>query len=382
MFTRMRQPWMSVIVPAYNEEQAIAGTLVALRERLAESGRPYEILVVDNASTDRTVERAEAVGSRLAPGADVGKHQPFRRRLVGWPFIALTRLLMAEPTRDVYCGFKLWRGVAAQAVFSRQRLDGWVYDAESLAMARRLGYRVREVGIVWVNREASKLSIARTLAPAVRELLLARRNVRVQARAHGPVDGRGAAGGAVGRRQLRAGRRGHGLPPVLPARPRRPAGRAALEPARDGWPAVPRKRPVGGLLALHLAGVRAAVLEVPRRDGAPQALRRRARDIRAGPSAGHALRRRPPGRPGPRLRHLLRRLAGLAAHEHLPAAAVAPAPHRADRPPPGGAAGRRARGARDAGVLRRPPRDELPRAGRHSCVLRLSRAACVEALRP
>src|ERR687896_350951 len=187
MFTRMRQPWMSVIVPAYNEEQAIAGTLVALRERLAESGRPYEILVVDNASTDRTVERAEAVGSRLAPGADVGKHQPFRRRLVGWPFIALTRLLMAEPTRDVYCGFKLWRGVAAQAVFSRQRLDGWVYDAESLAMARRLGYRVREVGIVWVNREASKLSIARTLAPAVRELLLARRNVRVQARAHGPV---------------------------------------------------------------------------------------------------------------------------------------------------------------------------------------------------
>src|ERR687896_445293 len=221
MFTRMRQPWMSVIVPAYNEEQAIAGTLVALRERLAESGRPYEILVVDNASTDRTVERAEAVGgsvrvlrndmnrgkgysvrrgmleaiegadvavgSRLAQGADVGKHQPFRRRLVGWPFIALTRLLMAEPTPDVYCGFKLWRGVAAQAVFSRQRLDGWVYDAESLAMARRLGYRVREVGIVWVNREASKLSIARTLAPAVRELLLARRNVRVQARAHGPV---------------------------------------------------------------------------------------------------------------------------------------------------------------------------------------------------
>jgi dolichyl-phosphate beta-glucosyltransferase len=246
MFTGMRQPWMSVIVPAYNEEQAIAGTLVALRDRLAETGRPYEILVVDNGSTDRTVERAEAVGgavrvlrnevnrgkgysvrrgmleatgglrllcdadcapslpslprmidaietadvavgSRLAAGADVGRVQPLRRRLVGWPFIALTRLLMREPTRDVYCGFKLWRGVAAHAVFSRQRLDGWVDDAESLAMARRLGYRVREVGIVWVNREASKLSIARTLAPAVRELLLARRNVRGQSRVHAAV---------------------------------------------------------------------------------------------------------------------------------------------------------------------------------------------------
>jgi dolichyl-phosphate beta-glucosyltransferase len=243
---------MSVIVPAYNEEQAIAGTVSALRERLDESGHTYEILVVDNASTDATVERAEAlggpvrvvrnevnrgkgysvrrgmleasgqlrllcdadcapslaslprmleaidevdvaVGSRLAPGAEVGQLQPFRRRLVGWPFIALTRLLMAEPSRDVYCGFKLWRGVAAQAVFSRQRIDGWVFDAESLAMARRLGYRVREVGIVWVNREASKLSILGTLVPAVRELLAARRNVSAQTPAHKRVAADGVA---------------------------------------------------------------------------------------------------------------------------------------------------------------------------------------------
>ena len=248
MFTGMRQPWMSVVVPAYNEEQTIAGTVSAVREWLDEKGRPYEILVVDNGSEDRTAERVEglggdgavrllrnganrgkgfsvrrgmleaaghlrllcdadcapslaslprlleaidgadvAVGSRLAAGAQVGRVQPLPRRLVGWPFIALTRLLMAEPTRDVYCGFKLWRGVAAQAVFSRQRVDGWVFDAESLAMARRLGYRVREVGIVWINREASKLSILRTLVPAVRELLVARRNVRGQTRAHAAV---------------------------------------------------------------------------------------------------------------------------------------------------------------------------------------------------
>lgn len=241
MFSGMRQPWMSVIVPAYNEEQAIVGVVTAIREWLDERGRPWEIIVVDNASEDGTVERLaplldgsrirvlrndanrgkgfsarrgmldasgqlrllcdadcgpslaslprmlEAIedadvvaGSRLAAGADVGRVQPLRRRLVGWPFIALTRLLMAEPTRDVYCGFKLWRGIAAQAVFSRQRVEGWVFDAESLAMARRLGYRRREVGIVWTNREASKLSILRTLVPAVRELLAARRNVRVQ----------------------------------------------------------------------------------------------------------------------------------------------------------------------------------------------------------
>jgi glycosyltransferase involved in cell wall biosynthesis len=245
MLPAMAQPWISVVVPAFNEERTIAGTLTALRERLEGDGRPYEILVVDNGSTDRTIQSVEAVGagpavrvlrndvnrgkgysvrrgmleasgslrllcdadcapslvslprmvqaiehadvaigSRLAPGADVGRAQPLRRRLVGWPYIALTRLLLREPTRDVYCGFKLWRGVAAQAVFPRQEIDGWAFDAESLAMARRLGYRLTEVGITWVNREASKLSIFRTLVPAVRDLLRARRNVRAHARAH------------------------------------------------------------------------------------------------------------------------------------------------------------------------------------------------------
>jgi dolichyl-phosphate beta-glucosyltransferase len=117
-------------------------------------------------------------GSRVAQGAHVDRQQPFRRRLVGWPFIALTRGLMRESTHDVYCGFKLWSGTAAEAVFSRQRLDGWVFDAEVLALARRLGFRVREVGVAWADREGSKLSITEVLIPAVRELLAARRSVR------------------------------------------------------------------------------------------------------------------------------------------------------------------------------------------------------------
>ena len=239
----MQQPWMSVVVPAYNEEQAIGATLSALREWLEASGRPYEIVVVDNASQDGTAdvvrgfaqdghvrllvndtnhgkgysvrrgmletrgalrlmcdadcgpslaslarmveasrEAHVVVGSRLAEGADVERDQPFRRRLVGWPFIALTRLLMGEPTRDVYCGFKLWHGAAAEAVFPLQTLEGWTFDAEVLALARRLGFLVREEGIVWADRDGSRLSIREVLLPVVRELLAARRNVRRQRR--------------------------------------------------------------------------------------------------------------------------------------------------------------------------------------------------------
>jgi dolichyl-phosphate beta-glucosyltransferase len=239
----MQQPWMSVVVPAYNEEAAIGVTLAALREWLEATARPYEIVVVDNASEDGTAlavapfldgtrvqlvtndtnrgkgysvrrgmleargelrllcdadcapslaslgEMVEAaredhvvIGSRVAAGAQVDRTQPFSRRLVGWPFIALTRVLMREPAKDVYCGFKLWSAGAAEAVFPLQTLEGWTFDAEVLGLARRLGFRVREVGIVWSDRDNSRLSIREVLLPVVRELLAARRNVRRQAR--------------------------------------------------------------------------------------------------------------------------------------------------------------------------------------------------------
>jgi hypothetical protein len=118
------------------------------------------------------------VGSRVAQGAHVGHQQPLRRRFVGLGFLILTRLIVGRLTHDVYCGFKLWRADAARDVFERVVVDGWVFDAEALAMAESLGYRVSEVGIDWVNRSNSRLSIRQVLVPAVRELSAARQNVR------------------------------------------------------------------------------------------------------------------------------------------------------------------------------------------------------------
>ena len=104
--------------------------------------------------------------------------------------------MLREPTRDLFCGFKLWRAEAAEAAFSRARLDGWTFDAEALAMARALGYRLREVGIVWTDREGSRLSMPRVLVPVVRELLAARAHVRAARDAPGRAcPGRRAAGG-------------------------------------------------------------------------------------------------------------------------------------------------------------------------------------------
>src|SRR3954466_8535791 len=148
----MGQPWLSVVVPAYNEEKVIAGTVMALRDMLESDGRPYEVVIVDNASTDSTpavleplldgtkirllrnevnrgkvfsvrrgmletsgalrlmcdadcesslasipkmvsmIERGAAdvvAGSGEAGGADVGKTQPIPRRIASWNFIRL-----------------------------------------------------------------------------------------------------------------------------------------------------------------------------------------------------------------------------------------------------------------------------------------------------
>jgi dolichyl-phosphate beta-glucosyltransferase len=236
------RPWISVVVPAFNEERGIATTVTTLRDWLAERGHEYELIVVDNASTDATVASLEplldgdrvrllrnernrgkghsmrrgmleargelrlhcdadcavclpslphmleliedadvVVGSRLAPGATLGRRQPLRRRIAGRGFQQLCRLLLREPTTDLFCGFKLWREDAAEAAYSRTRLEGWTFDAEVLAMARALGFRLRESGIVWNDREGSRVQMGRVLLPVVRELLAARRHVRREA---------------------------------------------------------------------------------------------------------------------------------------------------------------------------------------------------------
>ena len=243
----MSEPWISVVIPAFNEERAIAGSVTAARAWLeARAEGDYELIVIDNASTDATVARlrplleeprvrllendsnrgkgysmrrgmlaAQAplrlhcdadcvgsfeslprmlelasrhdvvVGSRLAAGASVSQRQPFHRRIVGRTFVELCRRALAEPTHDLYCGFKLWRAEAAEAAYSRTKLEDWVFDAEVLAMARALGFRLCETGISWSDRDGSRLSMPRVLVPALRDLLAARSHVRSEARRSG-----------------------------------------------------------------------------------------------------------------------------------------------------------------------------------------------------
>ncbi len=241
-------PSFSVVVPAYNEEAGIEKSVREIRSWLEARGGDWEVIVVDNASTDATVERLTplldgdrvrllrnernggkgfsvrrgmlaargslrlfcdvdcwrslpslaameeqaatsdvVIGSRLDRESDVARPQPLRRRIGGRVFLTLTRAVMREPARDVFCGFKLWRAEVADNVFSRSQIDGWAFDAEVLALTRGLGYSASEQGILWVNGEQSRLSMSRTIVPAARDLIRARRATRRTLRAGGDV---------------------------------------------------------------------------------------------------------------------------------------------------------------------------------------------------
>ena len=143
------------------------------------------------------VELAErydvVVGSRLAAGAAVAKRQPVRRRIAGRSFGLLCRAVLREPTRDLFCGFKLWRAPAAEAAYRATGLNGWTFDAETLAMARALGFSITETGIPWTDRPGSRLSMPRVIVPVTRELLEARARVRRVAREQAARPAAGAA---------------------------------------------------------------------------------------------------------------------------------------------------------------------------------------------
>ena len=209
---------LSVVIPAYNEAARLPPTLVRVSRYLRDQGISFEIVVVDDGSTDGTGEAARreggavvtlvrvepnrgkghavrtgmlratgelrlmtdadlstpiedfallrealakgsdvAIGSRAVAGANVEVHQSWFREAAGRTFNRLVRLLALPGLHDTQCGFKLWRGAAAVEAFSCGLLDGFCFDVEALYIARKRGRRVVEVPVTWRNDVATRV---------------------------------------------------------------------------------------------------------------------------------------------------------------------------------------------------------------------------------
>jgi dolichyl-phosphate beta-glucosyltransferase len=100
-----------------------------------------------------------AMGSRSIAGAQVIRHQPRHRELMGKTFNLLLRIATGVPWRDTQCGFKLIDRAAALPVFELQRIDGFAFDAELCVNARRLGLRVDEVPVRWTDNPDTRVAL-------------------------------------------------------------------------------------------------------------------------------------------------------------------------------------------------------------------------------
>jgi dolichyl-phosphate beta-glucosyltransferase len=217
---------LSIVIPAFNEEKRLKGSLAKILPFLRARGESFEVVVVNDGSTDRTaavaqeagaevrvlenpgnrgkgysvrngmlnargawrlmtdadlstpiedldtlkraLEGAEiAIASRAVEGANVEKHQSMARESSGRFFNFIVQLLHLPGIRDTQCGFKLFSAAAAEAAFRNSSLDGFAFDVEALVLARRAGFEIREVAVTWRNDEQTRVSFLRGLAAFV-----------------------------------------------------------------------------------------------------------------------------------------------------------------------------------------------------------------------
>ena len=86
--------------------------------------------------------------------------EPWSRHAIGRVFNWIVKLLVLRGIDDTQCGFKLFSGRAAQALFPLQRLDGFGFDVEILFLARRAGFVIREIPVTWAYGRESKVNLS------------------------------------------------------------------------------------------------------------------------------------------------------------------------------------------------------------------------------
>lgn len=215
--------YLSVIIPAYNEEKRLSKTLFEIDKYLREQSYNYEIIVVSDGSKDRTAEvvremqgrianlrvidnkenhgkgyvvkqgLSEAkgkirlftdadnstsidqvekmiplfekgfhivIGSRDIKGAVLDPPQPLLRIIVGNIFNLMVQILVGLfGIWDTQCGFKALSEKAVEDIIPQCKIDRWAFDPEILKIGRRMGYEIKEVPVHWINDPESKVKL-------------------------------------------------------------------------------------------------------------------------------------------------------------------------------------------------------------------------------
>jgi dolichyl-phosphate beta-glucosyltransferase len=228
---------LSVVVPAYNESGRLPGSLRRMREYFDAVGEEYEVIVVDDGSSDDTHAQAAAlaaawpqlrvvrfprnrgkgaavragmleargehrlfsdadlstpleelpklraaldgtvqvaIASRALEESQIDVHQQRRRELMGRTYNRLLQVLVLPGIQDSQCGFKVFTAAAAVACFEPLRTERFGFDAEVLLRARNRGWGIAEVPVRWRHVEASRVNSVRDASRMLWDMLLLR----------------------------------------------------------------------------------------------------------------------------------------------------------------------------------------------------------------
>jgi len=215
--------YLSVIIPAYNEEKRIGDSLQKIHDFMESRDHEYEVIVINDGSDDGTSREAEksalyaknklkilenkenrgkgfsvkrgvlsslggcvlltdadlstpinevdklfdclgrgndiAIGSRARPSSRVSVAQPWYRQMMGRVFNLIIRTSLMGDFKDTQCGFKLFKGDVVRDIAPEMKIDGFSFDVELLYLARKRGYKIEEVGVSWDNSPHSTVRI-------------------------------------------------------------------------------------------------------------------------------------------------------------------------------------------------------------------------------
>jgi len=232
----MSEIHLSVIIPAHNEEKRLPKTLAEIDDYLGRQNYSSEVIVVNAASSDKTGEIARqfsakvielpnsrgkghavkegilaasgefrlfadadnstsidqvekmwpyfqqgygvVIGSRDAKGAVLDPPQPFLRKFIlGKGFRIFRKLVLGFwDIQDTQCGFKCFTAKAAQDIFPRLTVLGFSFDTEVLLLAKKFGYKVKEVPVHWKNDLESKVKLGDTIKMAIDLIIIRFKN--------------------------------------------------------------------------------------------------------------------------------------------------------------------------------------------------------------
>ena len=226
------EPYLSIVIPAYNEEIRIVPTIGAIASHVSDLGFPWELIIADDGSKDDTVKLVQelgfvnlrllvaeknggkgsavrrgilaargryvlfddadnstpieevsrllheleqgkydvAVGSRAAEGSQEAKRTMLRRLMSG-TLRWIVQNVFSIGVQDTQCGFKLFTREAAHRLYGAQTIVGFSFDLEILYLAHKFGYRIAEVPVAWVDSPGSKVDTTKEAQRFLRDLM-------------------------------------------------------------------------------------------------------------------------------------------------------------------------------------------------------------------